>query len=236
MMMKKLLLIPALLTIGTTTVLAQDSDDTRLRFGIKGGYNAANLTISDNGETDDKKMLSSFHVGAYVDLPLAPVFSIQPGLMLSGKGTKYTIGDPSSGGDYLETKLNPIYLEVPVNAVGKIPLADNFKLFVGAGPYVAMGIAGKQSIEGKLAGVVFSEDENIEYGDDQPINGNNGSGKGNVKRFDFGLNFLGGLEISRFTVNAQYGLGLSNINPGSDNSDNDKYKHRVLSFSVGFLF
>lgn len=232
--MKNLLLIPALLAFGATSALAQD-DDTRLRFGIKGGYNAANLTISDNGETDDKKMLSSFHVGAYVDLPLAPVFSIQPGLMLSGKGTKYTVGDKDSD-NWAETKLNPIYLEVPVNAVGKIPLADNFKLFVGAGPYIAMGIAGKQSVEGELLGVSFSEDDNIEYGDDEPINGNNGSGKGNVKRFDYGLNFLGGLEINRFTVNAQYGLGLANINPGSDNDDNDKYKHRVLSFSVGFLF
>lgn len=228
-------MIPALLAAAMTTAKAQSDDDTRLRFGVKAGYNAANLTISDNGDVDDKKVLSSFHVGGYLDLPLAPVFSIQPGLYLTGKGTKYTVGDKNSD-NWMESKLNPIYLELPVNAVGKIPLGDDFKIFVGAGPYAAMGIAGKQKVEGEVLGVAFSEDENIEYGDDQPINGNNGSGSGNVKRYDFGLNFLGGVEISRLTLNAQYGLGLSNINPGSDNSDNDKYRHRVFSLSVGFLF
>lgn len=228
--MKKIFLFALLASFSTTRSEAQS-----LKFGIKAGLNIANMTISDAGDVDDNRAITSFHAGGYLDLPLAPVFSIQPGLFITGKGSKYTVGD-KSGSNWYEIKSNPIYLELPVNAVGKIPLAgDMVKLIVGAGPYVAMGIAGKNSVEGEFLGADFSDDENIEFSNDEPGNGNNGT-NGNLKRFDFGLNFLGGVEIGRLTLNAQYGLGLVNIKPGSENSDGDNYKNRVLSLSVGLLF
>jgi hypothetical protein len=229
--MKKVLLslIAAVACFQVQTAKAQG-----LQFGVKGGLNIANITISNAGDVDDNRSIPSFNVGGYVDLPLAPVFSLQAGLMVSGKGAKYTSGDKSSDNWY-EVKTNPIYLELPVNAVGKIPLGDQFKLIVGAGPYLAMGIAGKNSVEGKLLGASFSDDKNIEYGDDEPDN-NGSQGQGTFKRFDFGLNFLAGLELGHFTVNANYGLGLTNMNPGSENDEGDKYKNRVFSVSVGFLF
>lgn len=239
--MKKMILLP-MLVAGAIAANAQEmatppaNDWMHVGFGIKAGYNNANLSIDDDGTVEDKNSVSSFHAGIYLDLPLAPVFSIQPGLMVSGKGAKYTVGDKSSANWY-EAKTNPIYLELPVNAVGKIPLAPHTNIFIGAGPYVAMGIAGKRTVEGSLVGVDYSKEENIKFGDDDPANGSNGSNNsGNVKRWDWGINFMGGVEISHFTVNAGYGLGLANINPGSSNNDNDKYKNRVFSVSVGFLF
>jgi len=205
-----------------------------LQFGVKGGLNIANITVTDAGDIDDNRSITSFNVGGYVDMPLAPVFSLQAGLMVTGKGSKYTWGDKSSS-NWVEVKTNPIYLELPVNAVGKIPLGENFKLIVGAGPYLAMGIGGKYSTNGQLLGSDFSDDKSIEFGDDKPDN-NGSQGQGTLKRFDFGLNFLAGLELGHFTVNANYGLGLTNMNPGSDNDQGDKYKNRVFSVSVGFLF
>jgi len=240
--MKKMIFLLPLLVAGSFAVRAQEmttspaNDWMHLGFGIKAGYNNANLSIDDDGTVKDKNAISSFHAGIYLDLPLAPVFSIQPGLMISGKGSKYTSGDKESPNWY-EAKTNPIYLELPVNAVGKIPLAPNTNIFLGAGPYLAMGIAGKNSVEGQVAGIGFSDDDNIKFGDDDPGNNNNGSSNsGNIKRWDYGINFLGGVEISHFTLNVNYGLGLANIKPGSDNTDNDKYKNRVFSVSVGFLF
>ncbi|XZF13079.1 porin family protein [Chitinophagaceae bacterium MMS25-I14] len=207
-----------------------------LGIGIKGGYNNANMTVTTDGTVQDKNALSSFNVGAYLDIPLAPVFSIQPGLMFEGKGVKFTSGD-KNGDNWIETKTNPIYLELPVNAVGKIPLAPHTNIFFGAGPYVAMGIAGKKTVSGEVLGASFSDESNIKFGDDDPANGSNGSNNsGNIKRYDWGLNFLAGVEIHHFTFNANYGLGLTNIAPGSSNNDNDKYKNRVFSLSVGFLF
>lgn len=232
--MKKLLLIPAILLLASTTGNTQGRSDMRPRFGIKGGFNAANITINDDGDINDKKSVGSFHVGAYADLPLLPILSIQPGVMLSGKGSKYVIGDKDDD-TYTEVSTRPLYLEIPVNAVVKIPLSEGFKLFAGAGPYGAVGIGGKNKVEGKLAGLSFSEEESITYGNDDPQSGSNGGTfSGDLKRFDFGLNVLAGLEISRFTLNANYGIGLVNIKPGSDN-DSKKYQNRVFSVSVGFL-
>lgn len=226
--MKKLLFPLLALLTGTITASAQ------LQFGIKGGVNYSNITITNSGETDDNRGIATFHVGGYVDAPLAEVLSIQGGLMVSGKGAKYTWS--SSGiNSSLEAKTNPIYLELPVNLVGKIPLGDKLKLFVGAGPYAAMGIAGKNSVKGKLLGADFSDEDNIEYSNDDPANGDNGY-SGNLKRFDFGLNLLAGLEIGHLTLNANYGHGFTNIRPGAENNDNDKFKNRVVSFSVGILF
>jgi len=227
--MKKLFILPLAVLAFTA-----NSASAQLQFGIKGGVNYSNITISNNGETDDNRGIATWHVGGYIDAPLADVLSLQAGLMVTAKGAKYTWSN-SGISSSLEAKTNPVYLELPVNLVGKIPLGDNIKLFAGAGPYVAMGIAGKNSVSGQLAGASYSRDENIEFSNDDPSNNDNGY-SGNLKRYDFGINILAGLEIGHLTLNANYGHGLVNIRPGSDNNDNDKFKNRVLSFSVGILF
>jgi len=237
--MKKVLLVIPFMMAGSIA-MAQSTpaadDDMGIGFGIKGGWNSANMSIKTDGTVDDKNAISSFNVGGYFDFPIAPVFSLQAGLMFTGKGVKFTSGD-KNGENWAESKTNPLYLELPVYAVGKIPLAPHTNIFFGAGPYAAMGVAGKTKTEGQLLGVSFSDESNIKFGDDDPTNGNNGSSNsGNVKRFDWGLNFMAGVEINHITLNANYGLGLANIAPGSSNNDNDKYKNRVFSLSVGFLF
>jgi hypothetical protein len=232
--MKKIMLIPAVMLLTAVTGYTQSKADTRPRFGIKGGFNAANITIDNEGTIKDKKAVGSFHVGAYADLPLLPILSIQPGVFVSGKGSKYTVGDNESN-NYTEVSTRPLYLEVPVNAVIKIPIVNNVRLFAGAGPYGAIGIGGKNKLEGKLAGIAFSDEESIKYGNDDPQSGSNGNSySGDLKRFDFGVNVLAGIEISRLTLNANYGHGFVNIKPGSDN-DSRKYQNRVFSVAIGFL-
>jgi hypothetical protein len=232
--MKKIISIALLLLGVSLASFAQDDSETHVGFGIKGGYNYSNLSISNSGEVEDKNALSSFNIGGYFDLPLAPVLSLQPGLMVSGKGAKFTYGD-ISGGNWYTLQTNPIYLELPVNLVGKIPFDDNSNLFFGAGVYGAMGVGGKYKVNGEVIGIGYSDEGTIEYSNDDPTNGNNGE-SGDIKRYDYGFNFLGGVELNHITLNVNYGLGLADIKPGEDNNDNDKFKNRVLSFSVGYLF
>ncbi|HTN47215.1 MAG TPA: outer membrane beta-barrel protein [Flavipsychrobacter sp.] len=206
----------------------------KLKGGVKGGMNIANITIDNDGNVNDKRAIASYNVGFYADLALLPVFSIQPGLFLTGKGSKFTIGDEGSA-NYTRVTARPLYLELPVNVVVKLPLFNKVRLFFGAGPYVAMGIAGKNTVDGRLVGVSYSNDENIKFSNDG-LNGNNGSAyEGNFKRFDAGFNFIGGLEISHFTLNANYGYGVVNIKPGSSNGVDNKYQNRVASIQVGFI-
>ncbi|WP_127133114.1 porin family protein [Pseudoflavitalea rhizosphaerae] len=226
--MKQLIIIVVACSLSMTT-MAQQS-----KVFIKGGLNLANISKNSDGEVDDANTLASFHVGLMADLPVGQFFAIQPGLLFTGKGSKIQNGS-SSDNNYYKATTNPLYVELPVNAVFKIPLETNSQLFVGAGPYAALGVGGKRKIEGKLLGVEYSRKDNIEFSNDDPttFNEEEGAGLGVMRRFDFGVNATAGLILNKFLVQVNYGLGLTKLQSGADNGEDNKNKHRVLSLSVG---
>jgi hypothetical protein len=173
-------------------------------------------TFKCNADIDDAKMLASFQVGVIGDLNSTSFLAIQPGIIFTGKGTKAQSGDASSNNYYRATS-NPYYVEIPVNLVFKTP-TDGAKFFAGAGPYIAMGIAGKNKVDGRIAGVSFSSDRNIEWSNDDPstMNQEEGYGFGIMKRFDYGLNGLIGVETENLVISANYGLGLAKLQSGSN--------------------
>ena len=219
----------------TLIFFAMDSTAQEGSAWIKGGFNLANVSVTNDGRIDDARSLSSFHVGLIGDVPLGRFAALQPGLLFTGKGTKTQAGQPSDA-SYFRASSNPYYIEVPFNLVIKLPLASkSSSLFFGAGPYAAIGIAGKNKTEGKSFGLAFSSSENIQFSNDDPttFNEQEGAGFGIMRRFDFGLNAVAGLELNGLMLSANYGYGLTKINSVANN-DNDKNKHRVLSLSVGF--
>ncbi|HET9746173.1 MAG TPA: porin family protein [Chitinophagaceae bacterium] len=227
--MKKLvlLILPALIVL---TVSAQKGSAV-----LRGGLNLANVSVTENGRIDDAKMLTSFQVGFIGDVQLAEFISLQPGLLVTGKGTKSQDGDPSDA-NYFKATTNPIYIEVPLNLVFKGPIGPDTKFFAGAGPYLAIGIAGKNKTEGKFLGASFSSEKDIEWSDDDPttLDYEEGAGFGIMKRFDYGLNGTAGIETKNIVLSVNYGLGLAKLQSGSNSSEDDKNKHRVLSFTLGF--
>jgi len=213
--MKKFTLImwAALLSATISTVSAQEG----IKFGVKAGVNFAKMAVSGSDEDEGLKALTSFQIGALVDLPISSAFSVQPGLALSGKG--YKISESDEGFSVKETT-NIMYLEIPVNAVYKI---SNF--YVGAGPYAAFAISGKDKWTVSGDGESESDDEKLTFGSGDDAD---------YKRGDFGVNILAGYQLnSGINIGINYGLGLSNIIPGSADY---KTKNRVFSVSVGFLF
>ena len=218
----------ALLFVLTSSVNAQKSSAI-----IRGGINFANVSINNNGDVNDAKTLTSFQVGIIGDVHLASFFSIQPGLIFTGKGTKTQSGTEGSANWYKATS-NPYYLEVPVNLVFTTPTGP-VKFFAGAGPYLAMGIAGKNKVNGAILGAQFSSDENIKWSNDDPstLNEEEGSGFGIMKRFDYGLNGLVGIELTKAVITANYGLGLAKLQSGSNSGADNNNKHRVISITVG---
>src|SRR5690606_1459284 len=206
--MKKLILSATAVLFGFGA-FAQTQE---IGYGIKAGVNLPTYHFSEN--SDDTESATNFHVTAYMDAPLSPMFSIQPGISLQGKGAK--LMDNGIG----ELKQNTMWIEIPVNAVAKFPAGEG-NFFLGAGPYAAFGISGKNDFEGN--GVDIEED--FDFGSDGvPLLTQKGT--------DFGVNFQAGSQLSSgLTLGAGYGLGLSDIAP--DNA-NFKQNNRVLSFSVGF--
>ncbi|MBL7700892.1 MAG: PorT family protein [Ferruginibacter sp.] len=224
--MKKVFLSLALLT---TIALA-----TQAQVYIQSGLNLANITKNKGGETEKNNILPSFNVGILGRLPLADVFSLESGLLLTGHGSKaetYFNG----GNDYVKSKFHPLYLQVPLNAVVKIPLEKGTGVFFNAGPYVAMGIAGKSKQESKFGPLMSSSTKDIAFSNDDPFTSEEeDAGYNKLKRFDYGLNFGGGLQFQHLILKVNYGLGLAKINSTeSNNNADDKNKFRTLSLSVG---
>ena len=201
---------------------------------LRGALNLANVSISESGRVDDAKTLTSFQAGFIGDFSLGQFVSLQPGLLVSGKGSKTQSGETSDA-NYFKATTNPIYLEVPLNLVFKFGANGGPNFFAGAGPYVAIGIAGKNKIEGKFLGTSFSSEDDIVWSDDDPttLNYEEGAGFGIMKRFDYGLNGTAGIDLKKAVISVNYGLGLAKLQSGSDNED-DNNKHRVLSFTIGF--
>jgi Outer membrane protein beta-barrel domain len=227
--MKRLLLVFAL--------TASTAICTQAQVYVQGGLNLANITKTNDGQTEKNNILPSFNVGILGRLDLAPMFALESGALLTGHGSKAeTYFNGSS--DYVKTKFNPLYIQVPLNAVVKIPLGakdSKTNVFFNAGPYAAIGIGGKSRRDVKILGVTSTETSNIEFNDDDPTTTEQENARyDRLKRFDFGLNFGGGVQLGKVILRANYGLGLTKINSTqSNNNADDKNKYRTLSFSVG---
>ncbi|OQP42742.1 hypothetical protein A4H97_11290 [Niastella yeongjuensis] len=203
---------------------------------LKGGVNFANVSYKSNGDVDDANMLTSFHVGIMGDIPIVKVLAIQPGILFTGKGSKIQSGSPNDI-TYYKATANPLYIEVPVNLVIKLPLAsDESNFFFGAGPYIAMGVGGKRKIEGKYLNVAYSSKEKIAFSNDDPSTFNNeeGTGLGVMRRFDYGFNGTAGFQLNSVLIAVNYGYGLAKLQSGSKSSADNDNKHRVVGLSIGF--
>ena len=89
--MKKMILMMA---IGAIAFQSNAQDN---KIYLKGGFNLANVSVSDNGAIEDANSLASFHAGLMADLPLGGgILSFQPGILFTGKGAKWQSGSETS--------------------------------------------------------------------------------------------------------------------------------------------
>jgi hypothetical protein len=203
---------------------------------LKGGLNITNVSTTSDGKVNNANALASFQVGFLPDLPVAKYVSLQPSLLFTGNGAKVQSGQPGDDNYYKATS-NPYYIELPVNLIFKIPLGtDNTNIFFGEGPYIAMGVAGKNKVEGNLGGVAFNGSKNIKWSDADPMtfNEQEGAGFGVLRRFDYGLNGTAGFQLDKILIGINYEYGLAKLQSTDNSSSDDKNKNRVFSVSLGF--
>lgn len=225
--MKKLLAI-AMLTGFFTTVKSQ--------VYIQGGVNLANITETKSGGTEDNNLLPTFNAGILGRFGLSTPVDIETGLLLEGRGAKANSYFGNTNDDnYVKTKFNPLYLEVPLNLVVKFPFQKSMNLFLNAGPYAAIGIAGKSKVQSSFLGITSSSSDNIKFSNDDPFTSEqDDAAYDKIKRFDFGLNFGGGIDLGKVLLKVNYGFGLTKINSTqSNNGADDKNKYRTISLSLG---
>jgi hypothetical protein len=197
-------------------------------FGIKAGLNLSNVLIEDADDTysDDFNMKPGFHVGPTVEFPLSDLVSFETGLLLSTKGYKYEESADMMGASVnYEQSLNLLYLDIPLTAKAKFDMGG-VALYGAAGPYVGIGLTGKSKFEMSGGGESESEDTDVEWGSDE--------NEDDLKRLDFGLTVGAGVEVNSFLIGVNYGLGLANISPATENDF--KINNRVLALSLGYKF
>ena len=214
-----------------TTTVALSS---KAQVYIQGGLNLANITKTSDGQTSDNNILPSFNVGLLGRYGITSNFAIESGALLTGHGSKaetYFNG----GNDYVKSRFNPLYLEVPLNVVLNIPLPGKTGLFFNAGPYMAVGVGGKSKTDSKILGITSSSENPIKFSNDDPFTSQqDDAAYDKLKRFDFGINLGGGFDFKKLIVKANYGYGLAKINSTqSNNTANDKNKYRTVSVSLG---
>ncbi|MEO6135402.1 MAG: porin family protein [Ginsengibacter sp.] len=225
--MKKLLALALCAGIFTTA---------KSQVYVQGGVNFANISNSNSGNVEDNNMLTTFNAGLLGRFGISSIIDLESGLLLSGQGAKAeTYFTDARDDNYVKAKFNPMYLQVPVNLVVKFPLAGKAGIFLHAGPYVAMGIAGTSKVDSKILGITSSSSEKIKFNNDDPTtNEQEGAAYNRIKRFDYGLNVGGGIDLGKILLKANYGMGFAKINSTqTNNNDNDKNKYRTVSVSVG---
>lgn len=216
------------------TLLALTFSAVSAQAYIQGGLNFANITTTNDGQTEKNNMLTTFNVGILSRFGLSKTVDLESGLLFTGRGSKAETYF-NNGNDYVKSTFNPYYIEVPLNVVVKAPLEKKTALFFNAGPYIAIGVGGKSKSESKIGPLYSSSSKSIKFSNDDPFTSQqDDAAYDKLKRFDFGFNLGAGLELEHIMFKVNYGLGLAKINSTeSNNSVNDKNKYRTLSLSVG---
>ncbi|RZK66505.1 MAG: PorT family protein [Pedobacter sp.] len=229
--MKKILLTGTALLFSASTIFAQSTmSGSDARIGIKGGVNLSTVKYSGfdgaSSLNDATKQNVGYNFTVFGDFGVGNNFFIQPGISLQNKGTKF---EGTFAGITGEQTINVMAIEVPVNAVLRIPTGQSGAFQLSAGPYAAFNVDGKRKTKITSGTNQGTTEENLKFGNDADDDGTS---------MDFGANFGVGYRMnSGFMLGANYGMGLSNLVPKDARDGNDsKATNRVWGFSVGYSF
>lgn len=127
----------SILIINSTVAVAQAKYYKRalpkFNYGIKAGINIANQSSHGNDTITDVKNISRFNIGGFCNYSFSKYFSVQPELIISGKGSHWE--DP-----YDEMVDLPLYIDIPL----LIKIQPVNYLSVVAGPQAGLRIRAMQ--------------------------------------------------------------------------------------------
>lgn len=158
------------------------AQDSKVSWNAKAGLNLSNWTSADVQGNNAKL---GFKVGVGMEYAFNNIWSLQPSLFLSTKGTKYS----ESG---LKVTVNQMYLDLPVYVQARVHIEGETNLLFSAGPYIAYGIGGK--ISSNLG-----------------TNDTNTFGKNGLDEFDAGVGFGVGFEFGKVLVGLDGQVGSVNL-------------------------
>lgn len=225
-MKTRIISIVLILMLAAPLAIAQSTEKGKMSFAILGGVNLQNLTGTDHSGTKlANDMLLGYHGGVNIQIPIAPEFYFQPGLLFSTKGAKNTSGS-------LTTTTKVSYIELPLNLVYKGKLGNGY-VMVGFGPYAAYGIGGKVTTTGGSVEVKTDVAfQNVVELTDPLLTTY-------FKSLDAGGNIFAGYEMAAglfFQLNTQFGMLKTNPDNKWFTDDKAAVKHTGFGLSLGYRF
>lgn len=210
--MKKLILAASVAFAGMIGLNAQSME--ALQIGARAGYNYSTLR-GDAAKNMNTKGLSGFHVGLFTEIPVADRFSIQPEVLYSTQGAKWTLGKETY--DFKTQNIN-----VPVLA--KFYVAEGLNL--QAGPQLSFNTGSEFKYDGALGKTSKKLDKDA------------------FSKVNFGAVVGAGYKLAQgLTVDARYNFGLTNVFDKDNKSlqslkvsDKNNFKNGVFSVGLGYQF
>lgn len=201
--MKRLIIAFVAITMAFS-VSAQD-----LRWGVTGGLNFSWEKAKLDALSISSDCYIGFQAGVKAEMDFADYiadgFFLEGSLLYNLKGSSF---------DSAHTNLG--YLQLPVNLGYRYPVSSSVSLLAAAGPYLGLGILGKD-VE-KLGGTKVKTDV---FGSD-------------LQRFDFGLNYKLGIEMwDQWQFYLGFEHSLLNIAKTDDSFASDDVKCRFINLYIG---
>ena len=226
--MKKLIL--SLAVTAGTFAFAQTTTSTSnagQRFGIKAGMNVSSL--SKDAGLEDQSSKIGLNAGAFVNIPVAQSFSIQPEILYNQLGAKvedvneYTVaGIKTRDVESYSTKLD--YITVPL--MFQYNFVPNF--YLEAGPEFGFMISAKNKGDRTTTTTSGSNSTTTTSSYTEDIN------KDNLNTFNFGVGIGAGYYFTdNIGITARYTAGVTDV---AKDRPNGSDAIRNNNFQVGLAF
>lgn len=170
--------------------------------------------------------------GLSLECPITSHFSIQPALYLHFKffeeTNSYTKTVTDDSGKSVKSHVDRVhdcketYLDLPINALFRIPLRKNNSILLAVGPYFGYALGGKTKYTRTVDGVSTVK----KYGTFDK------DGMG-LQRFDYGLNYEAHLELGHFVFGPYMEIGIASLDD-NELSNPVIYLFTRHNFACGF--
>ena len=169
----------------------------QVRPFVQAGIGASEFWLMNAEGTEGR---FAYHVGVGVEIPVKNQLGIQPSLLLVSKGANA----PASKNDDIETNINLVYLEMPLDVTYRFAMGSKWNLKIAAGPYFAYGIGSDTEVK-----TPYSHNTYGSY-----------SGNSPMRRFDAGLNSQAVFEYKLLFFGLNWDMGFVPIHKKERSLDN----------------
>ena len=214
-MKKSMLIICTLMLCATVTAQTK-----KVRLGVKAGLNISSLSFDESEINSSNK--SGFAAGLMAEIPVAEKFSIQPELVYSQQGMKFSYSDAEVENSHYKSTISLNYINIPVML--KYYFVKGFS--IQAGPQIGILLKAKNEYQDNFLGYENRENLNL---------------KDYTNGIDTSVNFGLGYQFKdKFYADARYNISYSDIfkeaNPTGNYIINSDMKNRIFQITIGYFF